>query len=222
MAHIIRTLGIIGMFLSLLWLAACGSQTPKSTPTLDLNPLRTEVAATVLAQVTQVPGLMPSATPLPSLTATTPPTSTSTQAAGASPSASPSPTATLTSGTPGVGTDNRAEWVTQSIADDSIFAPGETFTMTWRLKNVGTSTWTTAYLLRFYSGDPLGASKEVPLIREVLPGDTVDIALHMNAPTRPGNYRSVWVMSDENRSNFKEPVYLQIVVAAPVTPSPTP
>jgi hypothetical protein len=120
------------------------------------------------------------------------------------------------------GTDNRAQWVSQSIADDTRFAPGETFTMTWRLKNVGTSTWTTAYMLRFYSGDSFGAPKEVRLVQDVPPGATVDITLKMKAPTRPGSYRSVWVMSSEIRSNFKESVYLQIVVPGPVTATPTP
>jgi len=110
----------------------------------------------------------------------------------------------------------------QSIADDTIFAPGETFTMTWRLKNTGTSTWTAGYLLRYYSGDTFGAPKEISMGREVLPGGEIDISIHMKAPANPGSFRSDWVMSSENRSNFKEPVYLKIKVAAPVTPTPTP
>jgi hypothetical protein len=223
MAHTIKTLGRVGVFLSLLWLAACGSPTstpaPTSAPTFDPNPLRTEVAATVYAQVTQALALTPSITPLPSPTVTSvPATAAPTEVI----SASPSPTATLTSGTPTTGTDNRAQWVSQTVADDTTFTPGETFTMTWTLKNVGTSTWTTAYRLRFYSGDSFSAPKEVFLPREVLPGETIDIALPMKAPARAGTYRSVWVMSTEVRSNFKEPVFLQIIVAVPVTPTRTP
>lgn len=218
MAHYIRTLSVFGVLLSLLGLAACGSPVPTSTPTLDLNPIRTEVAATVLAQVTQALALTPSVTPLPSPTATTHPTSTPTQAASPSPSA----TSTLSTGTPKAGTENQAQWVFQSIADDTVFAPGETFTMTWRLKNVGTSTWTAGYLLRYYSGDTFGAPKEILLGQVVQPGGMVDITIRMKAPAKPGSYLSDWVMSTENRSNFKEPVYLRITVAAPVTPSPTP
>lgn len=218
MAHKIRTLSGIGVLLSLLWLAACGSPVPTSTPTLDLNPIRTEVAATVLAQMTQALFLTPSVTPLPSPTATTPPTSTPTQAASPSPSA----TSTLSIGTAKAGTENQAQWVSQTIADDTIFAPSETFTMTWRLKNVGTSTWTAGYLLRYYSGDTFSAPKEIPLGREVQPGGMVDITIHMKAPAKPGSYRSDWVMSTENRSNFKEPVYLKITVAVPVTTTPPP
>jgi hypothetical protein len=217
MAHPKRNLGVLGMLLSLMLFSACSPTVPTSPPTPDLNPFRTEVAATVLAQVTQALASTPSVTPLPSPTATNLPSSTP------RPTASPSPSATVTlsSGTPKVGTD-LAQWVAQSIADDKIFAPGQTFTMTWTLKNTGTSTWTAAYLLRYYSGNTFGALNEIAIGREVLPGGQIDISIPMKAPAIPGSYRSDWVMSSENRSNFKEPVYLKIKVAVPLTPSPTP
>jgi hypothetical protein len=183
-----------------------------------LNPLRTEVAATVFAEVTQALALTPSVTPVPSLTPTIAHTSTPTRLA----SASPSLQATITSGTPVTGTINLAAWVSQSIPDGTIFDPGETFTMTWNLKNVGTSTWTVSYLLRFYSGDAFGAPTEILLGRAVLPGETVAISIPMKAPTRPGDYRSDWVMADEARANFKQPVFLKITVLAPPTSTPTP
>jgi hypothetical protein len=136
-------------------------------------------------------------------------------------SPSPSATATLSSVTPKAGTENKAQWVSQSITDDTTFKPGETFTMTWRLKNTGTSTWTSEYLLRYYSGDTFSAPKEIAIGREVLPEEEIDISIQMKAPANPGSYSSVWVMSNENRSNFKEPVYIRIKVATPVTPTPT-
>jgi hypothetical protein len=218
MAHKKRTLSGVGVLLSLLWLAACSPPVQTSTPTLDQNPLRTEVAATVLAQVTRALALTPSVTPLSTPIATNVPTSTP------NPPASPSPSATvaLSSGTPNAGTENQAQWVSQSIADDTTFAPDETFTMTWRLKNTGTSTWTAGYLLRYYSGETFGAPKEISLGREILPGEEIDISIQMKAPASPGTYRSDWVMSSENRSNFKEPIFLRIKVAKPVTPTPTP
>jgi hypothetical protein len=219
MARKLKILVVIGALLSLLWLSACGSETPTATPTIDFNPVRTEAAATVFAQVTRDLALTPSPTPIPSFTATSPPTATPTQAAA---TATLGPGVTLTAGTPGVSTIDLAEWVSQSIADDTVFAPGETFTVTWRLKNAGTSTWTVGYLLRFYSGNTFGAPNEIALGRIALPGETVDISVPMKAPTTPGNYRTDWVMSNESRSNFKQPVFLKIVVAAPLTPTPTP
>jgi hypothetical protein len=222
MAITSKTIGIIGTWLSLLGLAGCSSAAPTIAPTIDTNPLRTEVAATVLAQVTLDLALTPSVNPLPPPTTIVPLTSTPTQATTAPSTEVISVTATVSSLTPEAGTENKAEWVSQSVADKTVFAPGETFTMTWRLKNTGTSTWTANYILRFYSGDPFGSAKEVPLNREVPPGETVDIILQMKAPAKLGTYTSVWVMSTASRSNFKEPVYLQNVVANPATPTPTP
>ncbi len=224
MEHTKRKYGIIGVVICLLWLAACGSPAPTSAPTVDLNPLRTEVASTVVVQVLQNLALTPSATcaacptasPLPSSTSTSTIafTATPTQQIGETPGISP----TLPTETPTV---DRAQWVSQSIPDDTVFAPGQTFTMTWTLKNVGTSTWTTDYVLRFFSGNAFGAPNEVPLDREVLPGDTIDITLKMKAPLTAGVYRSDWVLSTGDRSNFKDSVYLQIKVAVPATPTAT-
>ncbi len=172
----------------------------------------------MLAQVTRDLALMPSVTPQPSLTVTNLPTSAPSLTA----SPPPSETVTLSSGTPKAGTVNQAQWVAQSIADDTIFAPGEVFTTTWTLKNTGTSTWTTGYLLHYFSGDAFGAPKEIPMSKAVLPGGEIDISIQMKAPAKPGSYRTDWVMSTENRADFKEPVYLKIKVVAPVTPTPTP
>ena len=68
---------------------------------------------------------------------------------------------------------------------------------------------------------PFGAPQEVFLDREVLPGETIDIAIPMTAPTALGEYRSDWVMANSSRSNFKEAVYLEITVARPATSTPT-
>jgi hypothetical protein len=217
MARTKKTLAMIGIGLGLLLLSACSSSTPTSAPTIDLNPLRTEVASTVMAEVTQALALTPSSTPIPSPTATLAPSSTPAQ-----PTPSPTGTqATPGSETPGAPTDDLAEWVSQSVADGTVFAPGETFINTWRLKNVGTTTWTPAYVFRFYSGNAFGAPQEILLGEEVAPGETIDIPISMRAPTALGDYRSDWVMANEFRSNFKEPVFIEITVARPATATPT-
>ena len=217
MVRIMKISVVFGMALVLLLLSSCSTSTPTSTATLDLNPLRTEVAATVLAQVTRDLALTPSATPIPSPTATSTQTPTPTQTA----SGSPSPAVTITAGTPVTTTKDLAEWVSQSIADGTIFTPGETFTITWQLKNTGTSTWSISYMLRFYSGNTFGAPQEILLGRVIAPGQVLDISIPMKAPTAPGDYRTDWVLANESRSNFKEPVFLKFTVAAPSTPTPT-
>ncbi len=76
MAQKIVKHGVVGALVCLLGLAACSSATPTSMPTQDMNPFRTEVAATVFAQVTYDLALTPSITPIPSSTATITPTTT--------------------------------------------------------------------------------------------------------------------------------------------------
>jgi hypothetical protein len=93
--------------------------------------------------------------------------------------------------------------------------------MIWRLRNAGTSTWTAAYLFRFYSGNAFGAEEEILLGQEVAPGETVEISVPMTAPNTPGDYRSDWVLADEASSNFNDPVFLEITVAAPATATAT-
>jgi hypothetical protein len=221
MANAMNKITTVGICLGLFLLSACAPSAPASTPTPDLNPFRTELAATVRAQISQELALTPSVTPVPSLTATQAPTETAALTPAGTDMASPGLQATPVSGTPGSETADLAEWVSQSIADGTVFEPGESFTIVWTLKNVGSSTWTPFYLLRFFSGNAFGASQEVFLEREVLPGDTIAIAIPMKAPTTLGEHRSDWVMANPFRSNFKEPVYLEIIVARPATSTPT-
>lgn len=206
MSDLIRKAGRVALLISLFLLAACSAPTPPTpAPTQDLNPIRTEVAATVLAQVPQLCALTPTVTPLPTqtptVTRTVSPTVTTTQVVG--------------SLTPGASTADRAKYVSQTVSDGTRFAPGASFNMTWRLQNVGTSTWTTAYRLRFYSGDPFGAPREIAIDREVPPNDFIEITIPMKAPAKAGEYRSDWVLSNELLRNFNEPVFLKITVAAP-------
>lgn len=218
MSHTMKTIAGFGVGLVLLLLSACSPSAPTSTPTVDLDPFRTEVALTVLAQVSRSLALTPSPTQCLCPTATLEVTSTSASTQAQPATASPGP---LGSGTPGAETNNQAEWVSQTVSDGTVFEPGETFIITWTMKNVGNSTWTADYMLRFFSGNSFGAPQEVFLDRDVLPGETVDIAIAMQAPTVPGDYRGDWVMADEVRSNFKVPVYLEISVARPPTATPT-
>ena len=210
----LKKLTLLGvLLLAAIGAAACSPvAAPTTQPTPDLNMFRTEVAATVIAQIPQILAQTPSATPQPS--ATLQPTATETPAP-----VTETPAVTLTVGTPGDGTPtgDLAKWVSQSIQDGEMFTPGETFTMVWRLQNVGVTTWTDGFRLRHFSGDRFGAPSEIPLDRDVPPSETIDITIQMKAPNNVGDYSSVWVMSNEDLYNFKEPVYLEIEVAIPPT-----
>jgi hypothetical protein len=79
-----------------------------------------------------------------------------------------------------------------TVPDGTTFLPGESFSKVWRLKNIGSCSWTTGYALVFMSGDRMGGDTFVPLSQTVLPGQTVDLAIEMVAPTDPGDHRGYW------------------------------
>jgi len=59
---------------------------------------------------------------------------------------------------------DQAQFVSDLTAPDgSSFAPGAAFTKTWRLTNIGTCGWTTAYNLVWIGGDSIGAPLSVKL-----------------------------------------------------------
>ena len=89
-----------------------------------------------------------------------------------------------------------------TIADGSYVAPGSTFTKTWRIRNNGTTTWTTNYRLVFVSGTQMSAQNSVNLPYNVGPGQTVDISVQMTAPTTSGSYKSSWMLVNESGKQF--------------------
>lgn len=79
-----------------------------------------------------------------------------------------------------------------TVPDGTSFASGATFQKTWRLKNIGSCTWTTSYSLVYYSGEKMGGPTAVNLPNNVAPGQTVDISLSLTAPSAAGHYIGYW------------------------------
>jgi len=86
--------------------------------------------------------------------------------------------------------------------DGTTFAPGTAFTKTWRLKNIGTCTWTTAYNLVWVGGDTLGVPGPVKLYVNVAPGQMLDISVSLIAPATSGNYKGLWKLSNASGAQF--------------------
>lgn len=81
-----------------------------------------------------------------------------------------------------------AQFVADITAPDGTYiTPGATFTKTWRIKNVGTCTWTSEYKAVYSHGDALGAPASVPL-SQTAPGATLDLSVNMAAPGGDGKY----------------------------------
>jgi len=79
-----------------------------------------------------------------------------------------------------------------TVPDGTTFQPGAAFKKTWRLKNIGTCTWTTSYALVFDSGEKMGAPASINFPANVAPGQTVDLSVDMTAPSNPGHYIGYW------------------------------
>ena len=72
---------------------------------------------------------------------------------------------------------DRAQFVADvTVPDGTRYDPGATFKKTWRLRNVGTCTWTTSYTMVFDTGTQMGSTTSVNLTNTA-PGQTVDVSL---------------------------------------------
>lgn len=117
-----------------------------------------------------------------------------------------------------------------SIEDDTEMSPGEEFEKIWRVENVGSCTWTTAYHVVFFSGEIMGASPSQPLEDAVPPNSSIDITVNMVAPSQSGTYQGNWKLRNDKGIMFgigpngESPFWVRIKVVSEVTetPSPTP
>ncbi len=76
--------------------------------------------------------------------------------------------------------------------DGSLVTLNNNFVKTWRLKNIGTCSWTPSYALVFVSGDLMSGPSDVALSRNVNPGQTIEMSVSLTAPNRGGSYRGYW------------------------------
>ncbi|UCH60470.1 MAG: hypothetical protein JSV61_03065 [Anaerolineales bacterium] len=204
--------------LLLLLLAGCQAAAgePTATPTLEPEAVFTAAAQTAEARTTEqaalTPTSLPSATPSQTPQPTTP---------------TPTQTTIAATNTPffATGGNDMLEFVADvTVPDGTNFKPGERFTKTWRVKNAGTSTWTTAYALVFASGASMNGPAAVPVPLEVLPGAIVDLSVDLTAPADPGSYTGNWLLRNAAGANFglgpeaKWPIYVEINVQGSTTP----
>ncbi len=122
----------------------------------------------------------------------------------------PNPTVTGTpatvtptkSATPVPSTCDRAQFVSDvTVPDGTSFQPNSTFNKTWRLKNVGTCTWTN-YSLIFDSGEKMGGPDSAVIPTSVAPGQTVDITISLTAPATAGTFRGYWKLKNASGVPF--------------------
>jgi len=197
-----------------LWISACNM--PGSSTSPQISPLATSTAIMNEVSIPEtlqavIDATQTASSPAQDVTPTP------------SPSATPVPTITQTS-TPTEVCFDKAEFVKDiTVPDGTLFSPGDKFVKTWRLRNVGTCTWTELYQLVFVGGDPMGGASSTPISEVVPQGETIDLSISLTAPTSNGNFQSLWQLQNPNGVKFgigekaQKPFWVKINVAESVT-----
>jgi len=189
-----RHLVFSALCLMVILLSACNI--PKATQVTQVSgddPVKTAAAQTVAALTTQIAGTdiaNRALTPSPQPTNTSSPTDT--------PQLTNTPLPTSTN-TP-IGVCDQAGFVTETVEDNSDFAPNKTFTKTWTVKNTGTCTWNSSYAVVFTSGNnAMGAPAAKQLTTgTVEPGQTIVISMDLTTPSAVGNYKAEFKLRNAN------------------------
>ena len=82
-----------------------------------------------------------------------------------------------------------------TIPDNTILSSNNAFIKTWRLRNNGSCTWDSNYLVAYISGATMSQQPGYWIVKQgqtVAPGQTVDISVGMTSPVDNGNYVSYW------------------------------
>ncbi len=182
LANLLKQFLVLGI---LMGTAACSlSAQTAVTPTISV----TQAYETVEARLTRAVAMTPRPTRTPEGGGT--PT--------LAPSPTPAPSETLAPPTPTVTITPLCDLaaagfpIDVTIPDDTVMQPGQSFTKTWRLRNVGTCTWTRQYSAVWFSGEMLSAPSAVAMPRPVAAGESVEISVDMTAPGSRGTYQSNW------------------------------
>ena len=205
-----KKLSVIFLVITIL-IAACGSATtPEPTP--DVAAVRTSAASTVVSQFTLTAAVFTPVppSPLPTDTAVPEPTDTATEP----------PVAQVTNAA-GTAIDlcDKYSWdaatVDVNYPDSSTVSPGESFTKTWKIKNIGSCPWGDGYKLIYSYGDKMSGTAQ-PLTAAIAPGDEVDVSVDFKAPDLPGTYTSYWTLQNAKgiafQGNDNKVLYVLVVV----------
>ncbi len=194
-------------------LAGCSSPTATVAPTVaptaaataaatvDLQPtfnaIKTQSAATIIANLTQN---APSATSVTPATATKPPLPTATSA----PSSTPLPRATATATAvliPWTLVPTQAAYsciVTDFSPKTTVsYPPSSNFDVQWVVKNTGMQRWLASETdFRYVDGEKMQKKGDiVDLKTDVAPNESYTVGIDMVAPTATGTYRITWQLT---------------------------
>jgi hypothetical protein len=99
---------------------------------------------------------------------------------------------------------NWAQFISDiTVPDGWETTPSDHFTKTWRLKNIGSCTWTSGYSLIFDHGDQMSASaSQVLTPGTVAPGETIDVSVSLISPNIAGTFQGYFKLRASDSSTF--------------------
>jgi hypothetical protein len=119
-----------------------------------------------------------------------------------------------------------------TIPDGMTLNPGQVFVKDWLVSNSGMCSWNSDYRLVLNQGDGLGASKIIkpvfttpksslelsigswpPQQFIVKPGQSVDLAIILQAPTQAGTYQGVWSLMNASGQKVEPVFWVAITVS---------
>jgi hypothetical protein len=200
-----RSILLFSLVLISVILGACASPNNDAASGAVL----TEAALIAAEGLTQTAAVAPPTStatePLPTATNTNTPAPTATQAATGQAGTAAVTATQQQSGGGSVGC-LRANFEIETIPDGTQFFVGRQFTKTWRLKNIGSCTWTPAFSAVWIQGDLMGAKAVVPFTDftdvDTPPGGYVVVSVDFEAPDDPGHYKGYWMLRSADGISF--------------------
>jgi len=199
------------LLVSLLPLTACNAQALNPDPTADLNLMRTQVAETVVADLTVQAALHPSATatslpptetPIPSPTVTV----TLAQPTALQPTIVNTVVVTATSAGSAVQPTrptktpytDAAAIVTQDPPSLSSFSPKQSFKIVWGIQNLGMREWDNQFYIRFVGGTLVPKKQSISLPSHTGCGEVAEVELFFRAPEDKGRHTGYWRLYNDD------------------------
>src|SRR5258706_13946983 len=86
--------------------------------------------------------------------------------------------------------------------DGSLVIRNNPFVKIWRIKNVGTCSWTPSYAMVFAGGNSMSYPSTVALSKNINPGEYIELPVTLTAPNKDGHYRGYWKLRNSSGSLF--------------------
>jgi hypothetical protein len=198
-AIIISLILVVGAFLF-----SCANNQADQTTAVDTDAIRTQAVETYASSLT---GLAPTSTPFPTLT----PVGITETALSTTPEPSPTSNPCF----------NLLYIQDVTIPDGTRLKPGERFTKTWLVQNIGGCAWRPGFTFQHVGGDSMRGSP-ITLTEAIPTGAKREISVELVVPSGiNGVIESAWQMADDTGVFFGDTLFVNILVGNVTTPAVT-